>query len=222
MVPGSETCQILSFAENRSHEIMLTEIAVASPNNFGCDLIHELCHAHLCEKVDSNFATLGFCDRLNIMSKTHPQQFMQIYDQLGLIWAHVDIWVDDVVFYHWPRMFIVDHQRWSNMILRSIFDGQITLNRKAIVALAMQQANRQRHHIDAMDLFAKLIEVGVVIDPTVATLAKFYESLPKLTMQAGKDLKTLEASMAKAANLLGFSIKPKLVKEAGRWLWDVT
>jgi hypothetical protein len=223
LAPEAKTCQIVSDPFKKIHEVILTQLAAEHLDYFLRDLVHELCHAKLCEAIDISFATLYFSDRSNQLYQTDPERFTRLYGQMAMAWAHVDIWVDDVIIKHWPSLKKQSDENWIADFMTMINRPNQPINSmEVMLSLAMQQAEIYRHKHLAIDLFKVLEERGVIIEQSLKTLATFYQTLPNLTGEKNKDLKILETSVKQAAHLLNFEIKPRLIKEKNRWVWDIS
>ena len=186
------------------------------------DVIHELCHCSLAEKVDPAFSTVFFTDRWNKVSHSDTNRFGQLAQMLYYAWSHVDIWVNDLRFTHWPELTTEEHKTFAQGLMIVIQRQECVLQSpETLLGLAQHQAEINRHNLtDSPDLFAVLLASGIKVDDQINKLAQYFESLPRLKFKPKKDLKALERSVQEVAKRLNFPINPRLVWE-GRWVWSL-
>jgi len=219
LAPGEATCRIVCDAKNRVHEIWINKTAARGPVAQP-DIIHELCHAALAERIDPAFSSIYFTKRCGELTGEDRREFYQRGRMLYCAWSHTDIWVNDLRHELWPELTISDHQSYADGFLALLRSGNIEFicMTENLLGLAQYQAERERHSSGGPDLFSV---PGIRIGREIAELAEFFKSLPRLKFKPRKDLKLLAKSVSRAAKILKLPIDPRMVYENGQWVWDV-
>jgi len=86
----------------------------------------------------------------------------------------------------------------------------------------MYQAEINRYNIKSSGNLSPIIDgLGRKTGQLINNLSRFYESLPRLSYHRESDLNILAESVKEALQIMEFSIRPKLVEEEGRMVWDL-
>ncbi len=222
LLPEAHTCQVVCDGQRRECEIWINGTTYRNPNLMFADVIHELCHCSLAERVDPSFSTVFFTERCNQISRKEPAKFGQMAHMLYLAWSHVDIWVNDLRSTHWPKLTAKDHNTFAQGMAAVVQaqEWRVLQSPETVLGLAQYQAERNRHNVGSPDLFAALEASEVAVDDQIRELATYFENLPRLKFNPRKDLKALEKSVQNVAKMLNFPISPQLVWE-DRWVWNL-
>ncbi len=224
-VPTENTCRITSDPIACRHEVSVHSGVIKNPEAYLCDLVHELCHASLAERIDLAFATIYFSRRYARQSEKAEKEFAKKYQMLYLAWSHVDIWVDELRHSLFPELTLADHDSFFQSV-----SGIASLDKKTLagleapqhlLALAVHLAETKRFGLVKQD-FSKIL--GCLSrdgQKTVSRMRQFYEVLPRLTFQKELDVVALLDSVQKAANKLGLPIAPQIIEEESRRVWLV-
>lgn len=222
LMPEAHTCQVVCDGKKRMCEIWINGTTYRNPDLMFADVIHELCHCSLAERIDPTFSTVFFYNKWNEISRKEEAQFGQLARMLYYAWSHVDIWVNDLRFTHWSELTKEDHNTFAQGMAAVVQaqEWRVLQSPETVLGLAQYQAERNRHHVNTPDLFAFLEANGVGVDDQIRKLAIYFESLPRLKFNPRKDLKALERSVQDVAKMLNFPISPRLVWEE-RWVWSL-
>ncbi len=222
LVPDEMTCRVLCDGKAKLHEIWINGTTYDNLDNGLPDIVHELCHCALAERIDSAFSTVLFTEEWNKNADRDSAKFNQLARMLYFAWSHVDIWVNDLRFAHWPNLALQDQTTFANIIIGFVKRQRFEIFEKPeiLLGLAQYQAERSRCRSNSPDLFSFLRVKKIAVDKQILELAKHFELLPRLEFNAEKDLKVLEQSVQETAKLLNLSIKPRLVWE-NKWVWSL-
>jgi hypothetical protein len=218
-----ETCRCVCDGLARMHEVWINGHTAQDPERGLPDIVHELCHCHLAERVDPAFSTAYFTEKWNGVSRNEPEKYQLAAQQLYYAWCHVDIWVNELMGRKFSELVRESHQSFARAFtfLLAQEDWSFLQSPESLLGLAQYQAERRRFGLTKTpDLFVILRERGIEVDPRIRRLARYFQGLPKLGSGRKKDLKALEISVQEVAKTLFFSIKPRLVFEE-RWVWDL-
>lgn len=99
LTEGEITARIFSDPHFKIHEIRVPVNFYLNPNFYLHDLVHELCHARLAERIDPIFS--GAIFRKKYLQSKDFQKFatMLYFSQL-----HVDIWANDERHHFFPDL----------------------------------------------------------------------------------------------------------------------
>ena len=222
--PDQSTCRCVSDPRKQRHEIWLADSTVRAPEPSLADIVHELCHLYLAERVDAAFSTVWFSDRWNKLSRADPVRFGQAAQMLYLAWCQVDIWVNDLRHSRWPEFTAADHSSFAQGVMFLLLkqEESVLARPETLLGLTQYQAEQERHSLSGSpDLFAVLLADGKKVGKDIRRLARNFSSLPRLQYNAAEDLKILETSIAQTARQLEFPINPRLISEEGMWVWDL-
>lgn len=225
LVPTESTCRITSDPAECRHEVWLHSGVIQNPEDYLCDLVHELCHGALAEKLDPAFATIYFSRRYAGLTGKAEQQFSEKARQLYLSWAHIDVWVDEYRHGLFPELTMADHESFLvsvKSIAKSAPNASAILEKpESLMALAIQLAETKRLGLDKQDFSEVLNCLSRDGQKTVSRMRQFYEVLPRLTFQPKEDLAILLNSVQASAKKLALPIAPQIIEEDGRRLWLV-
>jgi len=219
----AKTCQVVCDGREKKCEIWINGTTYRKPDLMFAYVIHELCHCSLAEQVDPAFPTVFFSEKWNEIARKDPAKFDQLARMIYYAWSHVDIWVNDLRFAHWPELTSDEHNTFAQglMLIVQHQEWEVLQSPESLLGLAQHQAERNRHNlVDSPDLFAVLEASGVGVDDQIKKLAQYFESLPRLKFKPKKDLKALERSVQDVAKMLNFPINPRLVWKE-RWVWSL-
>jgi hypothetical protein len=213
---------VVCDSRERRSEVWINGTTYRNPDLMFADIIHELCHCSLAERIDPAFSTIFFTERWNQISREDEVRFGQLAHMLYLAWSHVDIWVNDLRSTHWPELIVHDHSNFAQGTTTVIQaqEWSVLQSPEIVIGLAQYQAERNRQNVGSPDLFAALEASGVGVDDQIKRLAQYFESLPRLKYKPKKDLKVLERSVQEVAKMFNFPIRPHLIWEQ-RWVWSL-
>lgn len=224
LVPTESTCRITSDPVDCRHEVWVHSGVIQKPEDYLCDLVHELCHGALAEKIDPAFATIYFSRRYAGLTGKAGKQFSAKARQLYLSWAHIDVWVDEYRHSLFPELTLADYDSFfvgakgvaKHTEARSLLEAP-----ESLLAIAVHLAEGQRLGLGKQDFFQILNCLSRDGQKTVSRMRQLCTNLPKLSFQPEKDVATLLESVQASAQRLGTSINPQIVEENGRRVWLV-
>lgn len=208
--------KICSDPEARLHRVILP----ARPTEM--EVVHELCHAALAERVDPAFATLYFASSYGKLEGEEARAFYEKAQMLYGAWCHVDLWVDDLRYEHWPELALQDCKRFAQAVYGVALAKQSELLRsvEGLVGIALQIAFIERHKLTGQPDLAPVVRMlGQDAELVVDRLISILGNLPRLSFDAKRDLIALEQSVKAVAQTFGFPIEPRLVQEQGQNVW---
>lgn len=221
---GSFPVRILCDPVKKTHEVWVNQEPMNNLSLFIPDLVHELCHASLAERVDGVFATSRFGPESNRLDCEDPDEFVCRASELFLAKAHEDIWINDLRHAHWPEISQQDADSFAQSAFELTRQNQWEGLRQptSILGLALQLAEVKRHHLRPIDI-SPLLRRGLGRDVWrfITETSEFYESLARLQNNRGQDLVIFEASVQEAARKFGLSIHPRLIEGEGQAVWEV-
>ncbi|MDD4610904.1 MAG: hypothetical protein PHU73_03055 [Patescibacteria group bacterium] len=223
LVPGEDTCRILTEIRERAHEVWVHESVLENPGLYTGDVIHELCHASLAERVDPAFSSYYFSKKYGELKGEEWREFGQKAQMVYLAGSHVDVWVNDLRHDHWPELTEQDNNTFAQGVVGIINLGHTERLRdpRSFLAICQYQAEKDRRgNANSSDLFRFLRSKGIALDPRAMELVEYFKSLPWLKFEPKKDLELFEQSTQEVARILGLPINPRLVREDDRWVWE--
>ncbi len=224
-VPTENTCRVTSDPSACRHEVWVHPGVIQNPETYLCDLVHELCHASLAERVDVAFSTIYFSRHYAHLSSKAEKEFAKKYWLLYLAWAHVDVWVDELRHSLFPDLTFADHDSFfkSISVIASLDKNELVglEQPQHLLALAVHLAETKRFGLAKQDFSQILNCLSREGQKTVSRMHQYYAILPRLTFQPEKDLAILLDSVQKAAKKLGLPIAPRILEEEGRQVWLV-
>jgi hypothetical protein len=206
-----KTCQIDSSKEN-GHEITINFSAAMGERD--ADVAHELCHAHLAEKIDPSFA----CARYKPEMMEHPH-FESRLPQFFLSMIGMDAWTNEVRHNFFPEFTYTDLTELEEKILM-ICNSNEPLDDEILAGIAehLYAAKKYGFKTKVADVVKKKLPKRA--KRVVLELVEVFEKMPVLEFNPVKDLPKLEALTQSRAKAFGYAIKPKLVFEDNAWVWQ--
>lgn len=219
-VPAANTCQIVCLPDEQRHEVWLLSSAAKNPNEWLPELVHELCHAALAERLDPTFATayFGRGDEYGNLAGEALVKFTRQVQTFYLAWAHIDVWVDELRHHHWPELSQVEAERFAEAVSFVAAADQQTMLHQPLqrVALAVHLAEERRFGLPA----SGLERLANQSHWSIEALAKLYQRLPVLPIDRQEALAVLEQSVLQVVDLLKLGIKPELIDAGDRAAWQ--
>lgn len=220
-----ETCMVVSDESTKTHEIWVHPGVLRQPDVFDVDIMHELSHAKVSETVDPTFSTINFSEHsLKGWDGEQAAEFRKQAGELRMAWLHVDIWINDVRDAQWPELTKKDILNFLESFRKLASNGAKELiqrlDTKVSVAMNISDAKRHLSKNKQPDEQIYLRQYAAQDRQIIVQLTNHFNSLPKLRENKKENLKILEDSVQKVAQILGLSIKPFLLEENGRMVWD--
>ncbi len=231
-----------NFATTKEHNICFNSDLINnlhSLDNFNLEkpylgnMLHELCHAHLAEKIDPTFAgTTSYKDNIRQDGFSNSQVFSSLDTHLS------NVWVNDIFQNNWPKIFRAHNQNYINNITRiNKLIGPERLVQEDIYLFPhklsgyISDANRHDININFKNLtpFKPITSVHKFGDEQiinyswedVKNLAEYWTNLPKVDTDREVSLTNYEEAAQKSTEILRLPIKPKLIEEDGIKIWSV-
>lgn len=220
-----ETCMVVSDAKTQTHEIWVHSDVLRKPEVFDVDVMHEISHAKVSETVDPTFSTINFSEHALVgWDGDRAAEFRKQAAELRMAWLHVDIWINDVRDAEWPELTKKDILNFLESFRKLAVNGANDLiqrlDTKISVAMNMSDAKRHLSKNKQPDGQIYLRQYSNQDRQLIVKLTNHFSTLPKLGADKKENLKILENSVQKVAQILGFSIKPFMVEENGQVVWD--
>jgi hypothetical protein len=219
----AQTCRILSDRTRQTHEVYVNGVTYRNLTSMFPDIVHELCHCCLAERIDLNFSTIFFTDKWNKRSLEKPKEFSRLANELYFAWSHVDIWVNDFRHKYWPDLTFRDYNNFMQTLKCIIQQSQFTVLQDHSILLGIAQCQAEMGRLglnDSLTPFSLLYNEGICMSQ-LEDFAEYFQSLPGLKFRLKKDLKVLEKSVQIMAKKLHFSVSPQLIREKGAWVWSL-
>ena len=99
--------------------------------------------------------------------------------------------------------------------------SEILASPEGILGISQHLAEVRRHGLRPIDFSPVFQGLSEEIQSAIAGLSEFFGSLPRLSYEREKDLKTLEDSVKQAARRLCLPISPRLIEDEGRIVWQI-
>ncbi len=220
------TCMVVSDEIDRTHEIWILQAVLQNPDIYDVDVMHELSHAKISETVDPTFSTINFStNSLEGHDGDRAQEFRKLAVELRTAWLHVDIWINDARDAVWPELTKKDILSFFDNFKKLADAGHKDFIERldTVIAVATNMSEAKRHLSKKQQPDPQAVMrryTNVAVRQLIVKLTNHFETLPKLGEDKTKNLKILEQSVQKVAQILGFSIKPFMVEENGRIVWD--
>lgn len=220
-----ETCMVVSNEKTQTHEIWVHPGVLQQPDVFDVDVMHELSHAKVSETVDPTFSTINFSKHsLEGWDGEQAAEFRKQASELRMAWLHVDIWINDARDAVWPELTKKDILNFLESFRKLASSGAKDfiqrIDTKISVAMNISDAKRHLSKNKQPDEQVYLRQYTAQDRQLIVQLTNHFNTLPKLGEDKKENLKILEGSVQKVAQILGFSIKPVLLEENGRMVWD--
>jgi len=220
-IPARISCDPIK----KSHEVWVNDGGMRAPGFFLPDLVHELCHASLAERVDPVFASIRFGPESRRMDCEQPEEFVRRANELWLATRHEDVWVNDLRHFHWPELSQQDADSFSQSALALAQAGRWDIMGQPVMllGLALQLAETARRRLRSADLSPVLRGLGREQRRIVSRASRWMKNLPRLSNERELALKTYERAALEAVGLYGLSLRPRLIEdpERGQAVWEV-
>lgn len=208
--------RVLSDLSAKRHIVTLPEIPTE------VDLVHELCHAALAERIDPNFATAYFANKYGDLCDKDISAFKKEAEMFYCSWCFIDLWVDELRHEYWPELTKDDHESFARGVYGLVLSGQTDHLRSigGLMGISLQVAFQERNEIEPVgDLSPAIKALGQEATLAIDRLTSILKSLPRLSYNTKDDLVVLEKSVGKFAQAFDFPISPKLIFEEDRNVW---
>jgi len=217
------TCRIISDPAKASHEIWLHAKVSRDFQLFQPDVAHELCHAWLAENIDPCFSCMYFKREYTGLKGKQAAEFAERARMTYVAWCHVDIWVNEVRHHYRPKLTTSDLDSFSRSVLGLARRGQWQMLGELtnLLAIALNLAEIERFGLSSPDFSFVLKGVGEKAATLISVFQEFYVSLPQLSIGREKNIKILEESVVRSAQILDLPFIPRLVYQEDRYVWEV-
>lgn len=184
------------------------------------DMVHELCHAALAERIGVAFSGTQLTKGYNISRTWVRQRATGLYYAKSL----EDIWVNDLRNEIHAKLTTTDLQSNSAVVSALARRAPQHLDtRQFHVGMAQIIGQIKRHKVNVSNTVEKIVEKLPEVSYSLITrLANFYANLPTLSYDRGPDLALLARSVQEAAVILRLNFTPTMVfvKNKVRWKID--
>lgn len=223
VAPEQRTCRIASDPAAKTHEVFAPSLESVKPGDVHfVDAVHELCHAALAERVDVSFATLYFSKKYSVLTGEAQEEFCAKARMLYWAWAHVDIWVDDLMTRELPDVARAERESFAVSVLTIAQSNPRALGTlEGIVALAISMAGDRRR--GRQSSVPPVVKVALDSPATelLGLLGGMYADLPRLKFSRDEDLAILEQSVQQMIEALDLPIIARFVFEQDRMVWEL-
>jgi len=196
----------------KKYKVILCNLISVDNKKFESSVVHELIHAFLAERIDPAFAGYYY-HIVNSVNMSAEQKTTRI-NKLYLSWAHVDIWVDELLNKFFPNPMVEENELYVNT-LRKMANHRPEELRLPIfyVPIAIHMAVASRSKTERGNLSPVFRALGGELTDLVNKLSDFYTSLHSLSFNRKNDLLLLEESVQTSALIQKFDFVPQLLEE---------
>lgn len=205
------SCRVASMPDG--HDVYVPVRQVMDWQKIEPDLVHELCHLQLSERISSLLTHLPF----------HPdlqQQacFTQRAGQVKEAWDWVDIWVNTLRHRHWPRLSKEDIISLKDVLMKvppQHYDADMLM-----VTVALTIVEARRFDVQGFNVRNRIRKHSREMWQTIQSLVEVYNQLPDLTYDADVDVPIMLMFTQRTAEILEFDFVPNLVEFEGALVWS--
>lgn len=221
---GLDRPSISSSKREQIHRIAFPLVHVQNMEELRCDFAHELIHGKLAESIDPIFSGIRFHPSYDIHDPTFQQQARMVY----FAQMPIEVWVSDYMAKLDPKLAEEDVKTWLESILTIPGPQLKHMAQETTVAFGVNAADIKRHKITGLNTqeqrALKKIRtfLGQNAHDSANQLARFFTTLPQLSVNPNQAIPLLERSTQQTARILRFPIKPTLTQVGEDWVWKVT